>query len=127
MERLVSFLIEEYAGQFPLWLAPIQCRIVPVQDDSAEVLAACDSLAKQMRQADLRVEVDNKPGVRMQARIREAESQKVPYVVVIGKRDVERGDNVFNLRNTRSEAQEAVAAADLVARLQKEVAQRSAN
>ena len=125
VERFFAILVEHYAGAFPLWLAPVQCAIIPVQDYSVEVLEACKDLAAQMKAAGLRVEIDNKPGERMQSRIREAEKMKVPYIVVIGKRDVERGDAIYNLRDTRREKQEPVAATDLVARLKKEVAERA--
>jgi threonyl-tRNA synthetase len=69
--------------------------------------------------------VDDKPGVRMQARIRDAVRQKVPYVVVVGRNDIERGDDVVTVRATRSDTQENLAVSDLVQRLVVEVAERA--
>jgi threonyl-tRNA synthetase len=125
LERFIGILTEHYAGHFPLWLAPVQCEIVPVQDDAPEVIAHVVALGDTMRGAGLRAEVNDKPGERMQSRIRDAELRKVPYIVVVGRRDVERGDGVVNVRSTRHGTQESVAGADLVARLVTEAASRA--
>src|SRR5207302_6349437 len=97
MERFFGLLIEHYAGHFPLWLAPEQCVIVPVQDDAPEVLEYCAGIVERMRVADLRAHVDDRPRERMPARIRDAELRKVPYIVVVGRRDLERGYDVVNV------------------------------
>jgi threonyl-tRNA synthetase len=125
LERFIGILTEHYAGHFPLWLAPVQCEIIPVQDDAAEVIEYVTGLRDTMRAAGLRAEVNDKPGERMQARIRDAELRKVPYIAVIGRRDVERGDGVVNVRSSRAGTQDNVAAADLVARLVTEAASRA--
>ncbi|MEO8897659.1 MAG: threonine--tRNA ligase [Candidatus Dormibacter sp.] len=125
VERFFGILLEHYAGHFPLWLAPVQVEIVPVQDDSPEVIAHVTALAERLRAAGLRAEVDDKPGVRMQARIRDAVKQKVPYVVVVGRNDIERGDDVVTVRATRSDTQENLTVSDLVQRLVLEVAERT--
>jgi threonyl-tRNA synthetase len=124
LERFIGILTEHYAGHFPLWLAPVQVEIVPVQDDSPEVISYALALAERLRAAGLRADVDDKPGVRMQARIRDAVKQKVPYVVVVGRNDVERGDDVVSVRATRAGTQENLAVSDLVQRLVHEVAER---
>jgi threonyl-tRNA synthetase len=124
IERFFAVLVEHYAGAFPLWLSPEQAEIVPVQDDSDEVRAYVADVAARLRQAGLRVTINDRPGERMQARIRDAEMRKVPYVVVIGKRDVERGDDVVNVRDTRSDTQESLSVADLAGRLVAQVAER---
>jgi threonyl-tRNA synthetase len=97
---------------------------VPVQDDSPEVISYALALAARLRAAGLRADVDDKPGVRMQARIRDAVKQRVPYVVVVGRKDIERGDDVVSVRVTRADTQENVAVSDLVQRLVHEVAER---
>jgi threonyl-tRNA synthetase len=125
LERFIGILTEHYAGHFPLWLAPVQCEIVPVQDDAPEVIEYVTGLRDTMRAAGLRAEVNDKPGERMQARIREAELRKVPYIAVVGRRDLERGDGVVNVRSTRTGTQENLAARDLVARLVSEASSRS--
>jgi|HubBroStandDraft_6_1064221.scaffolds.fasta_scaffold00918_15 threonyl-tRNA synthetase len=124
IERFFGILLEHYAGHFPLWLAPVQCAIIPVQDDSEEVMANIGSLAAEMRGRGLRVSVDERHGERMQARVRDAELKRIPYVVVIGKRDVERGDGVVRVRDVRRNVQEDVATVELVNRLVAEVTER---
>ncbi len=127
VERFFGCLVEHYAGHFPLWLAPVQVEIVPVQDDVPEVVDYCAGLVKRMAASGLRVEVHDKPGERMQARIRDAEMRKVPYVIVVGKRDVARGDDIVNVRDTRRGGQENLSVDELASRLSTEVAERRPN
>jgi len=125
LERFIGVLIEHFAGHLPLWLAPVQCELIPVQDDKPEVLAYIDEVAGRLSAAGLRVDVNHRPGERMQAKVRDAELRRVPYVVVIGKRDVERQDDVVRVRDVRRESREddsTVAA--LVERLRSEAEER---
>src|SRR6202165_1675310 len=124
IERFFGILLEHYAGHFPLWLAPVQCELIPVQDDVPEVVAYVDALAARSRAAGLRVLINDKPGERMQAKVRDAELRKVPYVVVVGRRDVERGDDVVRVRDVRQGTQEDVAVGELIERLAAEVRER---
>ncbi len=124
IERFFGILLEHYAGHFPLWLAPVQCALLPVQDDSEEVMSSIQNLAGEMRARGLRVSVDDRHGERMQARIRDAELQRIPYVVVIGKRDVERGDGVVRVRDVRRNVQEDTSTGALIDRLVAEVDER---
>jgi len=127
MERFFGVLVEHYAGDFPLWLCPVQVEVVPVQDNVPEVLEYARGLAGRLEQAGLRARVSDRPGERMQARIRDAELRKVPHVVVVGRRDVERGDDVVRVRDTRRSGEEAtrdLPVAELVAELQAEAAKR---
>jgi threonyl-tRNA synthetase len=124
IERFFGVLVEHYAGHFPLWLAPTQCVVVPVQDNVPEVMDYARGIAGRMTAAGLRAQVDDKPGVRMQARVREAELLKVPYIVVVGRRDLERGDDVVRVRDGRRGGEEEVGVADLVERLRAEAAEK---
>ena len=124
IERFFGILLEHYAGHFPLWLAPVQCAIVPVQDDSEEVMTYIRSLAAAMRDRGLRASIDERHGERMQARVRDAELKRIPYVVVIGKRDVERGDGMVRVRDVRRNVQEDVSTGALIDRLVAEVSER---
>jgi threonyl-tRNA synthetase len=124
IERFFGILLEHYAGHFPLWLAPVQCAIIPVQDDSEEVMAYIRSLAAGMRERGLRASIDERHGERMQARVRDAELKRIPYVVVIGKRDVERGDGVVRVRDVRRNLQEDVSTGTLIDGLVAEVSER---
>jgi threonyl-tRNA synthetase len=87
LERFTAVLIEHYAGDFPLWLAPEQVRIIPVADRH---VAHCEGLASAWRERGLRASVDGSRE-RMQKKIRDAQLMKVPYAVVIGDRDIEAG------------------------------------
>ncbi|HUY98421.1 MAG TPA: threonine--tRNA ligase [Verrucomicrobiae bacterium] len=112
MERFLGVLIEHYAGAFPLWLAPVQIQLVTVGDDQ---LAFAREVAAELAAQDIRVEVPDRPGERMQAKIRDGERQKVPYLGIIGPREVEAGS--VNLRDTRSEQRVLLAVAELRDRL----------
>ncbi|QHV01073.1 threonine--tRNA ligase [Synechocystis sp. CACIAM 05] len=96
LERLIGILIEEYAGDFPLWLAPIQVRLLAVSD---EFLPFAQSVVKQMQSLGLRAEVDTS-GDRLGKMIRNAEKQKIPVMAVIGAKEVEA--NALNIRTRAS-------------------------
>ena len=94
MERFVGGLVEHYAGAFPVWLAPQQASIIPITDDQVDFARDVES---QLRDAGLRVDVDESSG-RMQAKIRNAQLQMIPYMLVIGKREAEAGAVAVRLR-----------------------------
>jgi len=87
LERFFGVLVENYAGDFPLWLSPTQVRLLPVSDAQRDY---ADGVAQQLKQAGWRVEVDAS-GDRLGKQIRTAEMEKIPVVAVIGKREVESG------------------------------------
>ncbi|TMF02814.1 MAG: threonine--tRNA ligase [Chloroflexi bacterium] len=86
-ERFMAVLVEHYAGAFPLWLAPVQTVIVPIADRHLEY---AESVAAQLRASGFRVEVDARRE-KMQAKIRDAQAQQVPYMLVVGDRDQQAG------------------------------------
>ncbi len=96
LERLIGILIEEYAGDFPLWLAPEQARLLPVSD--AQLDFAKDVAAK-MRAISIRAEVDTS-GERLPKLIRNAEKQKIPVMIVVGAKEVET--NTLSIRTRAS-------------------------
>jgi threonyl-tRNA synthetase len=85
LERFVGILIEHYGGAFPFWLAPVQVRVIPVGDAHREPAAA---LVARLAEADLRTEVDERDET-VGKRIRDAEVEKIPYVIVYGDRESE--------------------------------------
>jgi threonyl-tRNA synthetase len=87
MERFFGVLIEHFAGAFPLWLAPIQVLAIPIADRHLEYAG---DVAAELKQFGIRVEVDSRRE-RMQNKIRQAEQQRVPYILVMGDRDIEGG------------------------------------
>ncbi|MEH2310479.1 MAG: threonine--tRNA ligase [Nostoc sp.] len=96
LERLIGILIEEYAGDFPLWLAPVQARLLPVGD--IQVDFAKDVVAK-MRALGIRAEVDTS-GDRLGKQIRNAEKEKIPVMAVVGAKEVET--NTLSIRTRAS-------------------------
>lgn len=89
-ERFIGFLIEHYAGNFPLWLAPEQVRILPINSDDEGLMAYATALEAELREAGVRCTTDGDSD-RINAKIARAESEKVHTMFVIGKRDVEAG------------------------------------
>lgn len=89
IERVMAFLIEHFAGAFPVWLAPIQAVVIPI---SQEITDYAQSVTDRLKAAGIRVENWNE-AESMQNRIRKAESEKIPYMLVVGKRE-EQGDQV---------------------------------
>ena len=85
LERFIGILVEHFAGAFQLWLAPVQAVVIPIADRHIE---AGEELAALLRNRGLRVEVDRSDN-RMQNKIRLAQEQKVPYMVVLGDREIE--------------------------------------
>ena len=83
LERWMAVLIEHYSGAFPLWLAPVQAMLIPI---SQKQNAFAHRLLKQLKQLNLRVELDDR-SESMQSRIRDAEMQKVPYLIILGDRE----------------------------------------
>ncbi len=99
IERFIGVLVEHYAGAFPPWLAPIQVQGIPVAERHADYLYVA---AKQMKAAGLRVEVDDS-NERMQKKIRNAQLQKVPFMMIAGDQDVEAGAVSFRYRDGRQD------------------------
>jgi len=95
MERFLGVLLEHYGGAFPLWLAPVQAIVIPIADRH---LVYAQEVAQQLREAGLRVEVDGRPE-RMQAKIRDAQLQKIPYMLVVGDREMREGAASVRLRS----------------------------
>jgi len=95
MERFVGGLVEHYAGAFPVWLAPLQAVIIPITDDQS---AFAESIRARLRERGIRADVDSS-GARMQAKIRNAQMQKVPYMLVVGKREAEADSVSVRLRS----------------------------
>jgi len=87
MERMTSYLIELYAGAFPTWLAPVQVAVLPLSDKTIEY---AQKVAKQLSAAGVRVHLDDR-NEKLQAKIRDAQLQKIPYMLVIGGKEAEAG------------------------------------
>ena len=95
MERFFGVLIEHYAGAFPVWLAPIQAVIVPIADRHIDQAV---KISRQLKAAGLRIQVDDR-GERMNAKIRDAQLQKIPYMLILGDREIEDDQVALRLRS----------------------------
>ena len=115
MERFMGVLIEHYAGAFPLWLAPVQARLIPIAD--RHINYAQEVVAK-LKAAGIRAEVDAS-GDRMNAKIRDAQLQKIPYMLIVGDREVE-GESV-SVRLRSEEDLGSMSVAGLLDRMQSEI------
>jgi threonyl-tRNA synthetase len=87
LERMIGLLTEQYAGAFPFWLAPVQIAVLPIADRHVE---AAEALTAQLRERDLRVHLDDRRET-LGKKIRENQLQKVPYMLILGDRDIEQG------------------------------------
>ena len=117
-ERFIGILIEHYAGEFPLWLAPVQAIALPISDRHAEAAA---EVVGALRDAGLRAELDDRTES-VGRKIRDAELRKIPYMLVIGDREAEEGAVAVRRHGVGDEG--SVPVPDLVARLTEEVAER---
>ena len=119
MERMVSYLIELYAGAFPLWLAPVQAGLVPI---SERHLAYAKKVQQRLKTAGLRVEIDGR-NEKMNAKIREFTLQKIPYVLVMG--DKEESSEAVSVRTRGKGDQGSMPLEEFVARTQEMVGSRT--
>jgi threonyl-tRNA synthetase len=119
LERFIGILVEHFAGAFPLWIAPVQAVVIPIADRHAD---AARELAGVLRGRGLRVDVDDSDN-RMQNKIRLAQEQKVPYMLVLGDREIEA--RTASPRTRSGEQQPAESWESLAERLQQEVRDRT--
>jgi threonyl-tRNA synthetase len=107
VERFIALLTEHYAGAFPVWLAPVQVRILPISEKHHDYAQA---LEKQLRALDIRVEVDQRRE-KINYKIREAQTEKIPFALVVGDQEAEAG-SVAVRRYGQKNAGEKMAFAD---------------
>ena len=119
MERFVGILIEHFNGAFPPWLAPVQAMVIPIADRH---VAYARGVAAQLAAAGIRAEVDDS-SERMNKKIREAQLQKIPYMLVVGDKESEAGAVAVRTRDNEDRGAQPVA--DFVAELAARVAERS--
>jgi threonyl-tRNA synthetase len=121
LERFIGVITEHFAGAFPLWLAPVQVVVIPIADRH---VAAGEELGGVLRERGLRVEVDASDS-RMQNKIRLAQGQKVPYMVVLGDREIEARQGTVRRRGAgKDEPQETLGWEELADRLAEESRER---
>jgi threonyl-tRNA synthetase len=118
IERFFGILVEHYAGAFPVWLSPVQAVLIPIVDRHVEY---AESVVQRLRAAGLRVEVDASSD-RMGAKIRSAQMEKIPYMLIVGDREIEAEQ--VNLRLRNEEVLGAMSVDDFIELAQKAVESR---
>ena len=115
IERFIGVITEHFAGAFPAWLAPVQVKVLPVTDRAAQY---ADQISKDLDEAGFRVEVDHR-NEKIGKKIREATLEKIPYMLVVGDRDME--NQTVSVRLRTGEDLGAMSVADFAARLKQDV------
>ena len=117
-ERTIALLIEKYAGAFPLWIAPTQVKVISLTDRNAE---SAKQIADKLYSYGLRTELDDRSET-VGYKIRSAQLEKVPYMIVIGDKEAESG--VVSVRRRGEGVIGEMSLDDFIARLQKEIAEK---
>lgn len=120
-ERMVGFLLEHYAGNFPVWLSPEQVRVISITDEQNDY---AESIAKELRENGIRASADLS-SQRMNAKIRQAQLMKVPYMIVVGKNEMEAGQ--ISLRVRDGSQQNGFALSEFIARARDRIARRASD
>jgi threonyl-tRNA synthetase len=117
-ERFMGILIEHYAGNFPVWLSPVQVKIIPVRENHNEY---AKKIANELKAMNVRVEFDD-TDEGMGKKIRAGKVNKIPYMLVIGDKEIESGELALEIRDGAT--QEKITLEKLKTKLQKEISER---
>ncbi len=120
IERFIGILIEHFAGKFPVWLSPVQVKILPITDRQ---IAYANELCDKMKAAGIRVSVDDR-SEKIGYKIREAQMSKVPYMLVVGEKEMEAGQVAVRRRDKGDMG--AVSADEFIATVCKEIEDKTA-
>ena len=120
IERFIGILIEHYAGKFPVWLSPVQVKILPITEKQQ---AYAEELYKKMKEAGIRAELDSR-NEKIGYKIREAQMEKVPYMLVVGEK--EAADGSVSVRRRDKGDTGAVPADEFIAQVKREIAEKTA-
>jgi threonyl-tRNA synthetase len=118
IERTMAYLIEKYAGAFPTWLSPVQVKVIPVSDRHNE---PAKKVVDELKEHGIRAEIDDR-SERMNLKIRQAQLEKIPYMVVIG--DKEAADNTVSVRKRSGEQLPVQPLASFIEMLAVEIARK---
>ena len=115
IERFIGILIEHYAGAFPTWLAPVQVKLLPIADNHKQY---AEKLKSELEKNGIRVELDDRQE-KIGYKIREAQLQKIPYMLVLGDKEVEA--NAVGVRSRKDGDIGQMKLQDFIEKVQKEV------
>jgi threonyl-tRNA synthetase len=115
IERFIAILTEHYAGAFPIWLAPVQVKVMPISERQNDYAV---QVAKKLEDLDIRVELDNR-NEKIGYKIREAQMQKVPYMLIVGDKEIE--NNAVAVRDRKEGDRGSMNLDDFIVNIQKEI------
>ena len=115
IERIMAFIIEKYEGAFPLWLSPVQVKVIPVRTNHNEY---AESVHKLLMENGIRSELDN-ADANLGTKVRDAKTNKIPYWIVVGDKEVEAEKVTLESRDTGQLGQ--ISKEELLEKLQKEI------
>ena len=123
VERFLGILIEHFAGAFPLWLSPLQVKIIPITDDQKNY---AQKIKAKLFEEGIRVEIDSQSET-MQAKIRQAQLEKVPYMLILGKREASSPDNQVSVRQRDGQDLGAIPLEKFINSIKKQIKEKSLN
>ena len=118
IDRFMAYIIEEYKGRFPLWLSPTQVKILPISDEQLEYAKIIE---KELLKNKIRVKVDNR-AEKIGYKIREAELERVPYMLILGKKEAEEG--IVSIRRRGNKENDVMSLEEFVTKLLKEIEEK---
>ena len=118
IDRFMAYIIEEYKGRFPLWLSPTQVKIFPISDEQLEY---AKTIEKELLKNKIRVKVDSR-AEKIGYKIREAELERVPYMLILGKKEAE--EKVLSIRRRGNKENEVMDLDGFVTKLLKEIEEK---
>ena len=118
IDRFMAYIIEEYKGRFPLWLSPTQVKILPISDEKLEYAT---TIEKELLKNKIRVKVDSR-AEKIGYKIREAELERVPYMLILGKKEAE--EKVLSIRRRGNKENEVMDLDGFVTKLLKEIKEK---
>ena len=118
IERTIAFLIEKYRGAFPVWLSPVQVKILPITERN---ISFADKVAKELKENKIRIEVDGRNET-LGAKIRDAQNEKVPYMLILGDKEEKSGQ--LSVRNRKGETHQ-IETEKFILNIKKEIEERS--
>ena len=118
IDRFMAYIIEEYKGRFPLWLSPTQVKILPISDEQLEY---AKTIEKELLKNKIRVKVDSR-SEKIGYKIREAELERVPYMLILGKKEAE--EKVLSIRRRGNKENDVMDLDGFITKLLKEIEEK---
>lgn len=119
IERFIGILIEHFAGAFPLWLAPVQVKVLPISEKYRDY---AEKIVEQLEFANIRVEIDHR-AEKIGYKIREAQLEKIPYMLIVGEKEMET--STVSVRSRKDADQGSIATQELIEQLLKEIKEKA--